>query len=153
MTEETKVCTRCQKEKPVSEFPPAQRNRKTRSAYGYYCRECCNEVNLKSYHENHVPKQREPTIIDWRVSDRLKRYMLERGWNAAYLGYVMGVHRNEASYYLRQMAVPSQKRLLALREDGGAMRRLCDELLVIIYGRRTFYMRSYIDGRRIKVRV
>lgn len=66
MCVETKVCSVCGKEKPITEFEKGHRKRS--NAYSYRCKECANEYKREAY------KGKQTKIKLKHRLDKLKRF-------------------------------------------------------------------------------
>lgn len=51
----TKICTKCKKTKPISEF---HKQKKAKDGYSYWCKECMKEYN-KKYNQSHKKQRQE----------------------------------------------------------------------------------------------
>lgn len=63
----TKICTKCGKEKPISEFA---KDKRSGDGYTYWCKECRNEHNRKYLKEN--PEKAKEHNDKWK--ERRKEY-------------------------------------------------------------------------------
>lgn len=76
MTTETKVCTKCGKEKPLSEFGWADKKKGyLRSA----CKACVN-AHAKAYREAN-PEKHKAAVARWAKENRKKRNAYRRAWH------------------------------------------------------------------------
>lgn len=100
----TKICSKCKKEKPITEFPKCSRNK---DGLDTHCKECRNAVN-RNYRNNNKEQFK---------NNRKKNYIKNKEKILAQKSLYAAKHKKEKAEYDKIYRQKNKKRIQALQKE------------------------------------